>query len=80
MRLSKIRKTLSKIRKPAITGAITVAITVAIAVAIASIFIHTNTIESYINPDDAFGFAFVEGNGLKTTNGGEGGRASGGRE
>ena len=65
---------LSKIRKPAITGAITVAITVAIAVAIASIFIHTNTIESYVNPDDAFGFAFVEGNGLKTTTGGEGGK------
>ena len=74
MRLSKIRKTLSKIRKPAFTGAITVAISVAIAVAIASIFIHTNTIESYINPDDAFGFAFVEGNGLKTTTGGEGGK------
>ena len=74
MRLSKIRKTLSKIRKPAFTGAITVAISVAIAVAIASIFIHTNTIESYINPDDAFGFAFVEGNGVKTTTGGEGGK------
>jgi len=74
MRLSKIRNTLSKIRKPAFTGAITVAITVAIAVAIASILFHTNTIESYINPDDAFGFAFVEGNGLKTTTGGEGGK------
>ena len=74
MRLSKIRKTLSKIRKPAFTGAITVAISVAIAVAIASILIHTNMIESYINPDDAFGFAFVEGNGLKTTTGGEGGK------
>ena len=74
MRLSKIRKTLSKIRKPAFTGAITVAISVAIAVAIASILIHTNMIESYINPNDAFGFAFVEGNGLKTTTGGEGGK------
>ena len=72
MRLSKIRKTLSKIRKPAFTGAITVAISVAIAVAIASILIHTNMIESYINPNDAFGFAFVEGNGVKTTTGGEG--------
>ena len=65
---------LSKIRKSAFTGAITVAITVAIAVAIASILFHTNTIESYINPDDAFGFAFVKGNGLKTTTGGEGGK------
>ena len=65
---------LSKIRKPAFTGAITVAISVAIAVAIASILIHTNMIESYINPNDAFGFAFVEGNGLKTTTGGEGGK------
>ena len=74
MRLSKIRKTLSKIRKPAFTGAITVAISVAIAVAIASILIHTNMIESYINPNDAFGFAFVEGNGVKTTTGGEGGK------
>ena len=74
MRLSKIRKTLSKIRKPAFTGAIAVAISVAIAVAIASILIHTNMIESYINPNDAFGFAFVEGNGVKTTTGGEGGK------
>jgi pectate lyase len=77
MRLSKIRKTLSKTRKPAITGAITVAITVAIAVAIAiaaSIFIHTNMIESYISPNNTFGFAFVEGKGLKTTTGGKNGK------